>query len=68
MKKSMEKTIIKVKTFSKYKLIDGNDLYHKIGKYLENKKMMFCFTELGQLISRYDCEDHGYVFKDGIYD
>ena len=36
----------------------------KIGEYLENKKLAFCFLSSGELVSRQDCEKAGYIFKD----
>ncbi len=47
--------VIKVKTFSKYKLLNLHDLHQKIYNYLIAKDMMFCFLEDGTFISRENC-------------
>ena len=46
---------IKLKTFSKYNILDKKDFYKQINNYLIKTKQGFCFTSIG-IISREDCE------------
>ena len=46
---------IKLKTFSKYNILDKKDFYKQIYNYLIKTKQGFCFTSIG-IISREDCE------------
>lgn len=48
-------TKIKVKTFSRYNLIDVNDLHKKVYKHLLKTKQEFCFVE-GEIITRDKCK------------
>ena len=48
--------ILKVKTFSKYKIIDRKDLYKKVYKHLIKTNQGFCFLSNGQMITREDCK------------
>jgi hypothetical protein len=48
---------MKVKMFSKYKLIDINDFYRQVYKHLLKTNQAFCITEAG-VISREDCQNN----------
>jgi len=40
-----------------------NELYHRIGRYLEKKQLGFCFLPNGEFVSREQCEKYGYKFN-----
>ena len=46
---------IKIKTFSKHKILDVKDFYKKVYKHLLKTNQGFCFLENGQLVSREMC-------------
>ena len=53
---------IKVKTFSKHKLLDINDLMLKVAEHLKKTNQEFCFLADGRMITREDCRNYGAKF------